>query len=68
MTRTTEDSKSRGDDERSLTLVFALQAAIVAPTGGASRFPGIVPEKIFRLIFVKNISNQHNADATINKH
>jgi len=44
-TQATGDSKSRGDDKRSLTLVFALQAVVAAHTGGASRFPKIVPAK-----------------------
>ena len=43
--RTTKDSKSQGDDKCSLTLVFALQAAVAVPTGGASRFSELVPTK-----------------------
>ena len=37
----------------SLTLAFALQAAVAAPTGGTSRFLGTVPAKK-RLTFIKH--------------
>ena len=43
--REEDHSKSQGDGKRSITLVFALQAVVAAHTGGASRFPKIVPAK-----------------------